>query len=164
MGRQRLTNSLGLGEGSVRTIIGILSEKGLVKADEAGMRLSSAGDKAVQEAGFSVATVNARGLCVGECDVAVLVRGRFGGVRDGLRQRDEAVKAGAAGATTLVYRKGRLFMPPETDLDAGYPMLSRQIRAAFGLHEGDVVIIGSAGELHAAEDGALAAAVDLMEQ
>jgi hypothetical protein len=54
-------------------------------------------------------------------------------------------------------------MPPETDLDAAYPELARQVRAAFGLKEGDVVVIGSAGDLRAAEDGALAAAVDLLD-
>jgi hypothetical protein len=110
-----------------------------------------------------MATVNARGLVVGDFDVAVLVRGRAERVKDGLRQRDEAVKAGAAGATTLVFRGGRLLMPPETDLDTGYPQLARQVRAAFELREGDVIVIGSAGDLRAAEDGALAAAVDLLD-
>ncbi len=163
IGRQRLTGALGLGEGSVRTIVNFLMKKGLVRADESGMRLTARGRRMVEEAGFFLATVNARGLCVGECDVAVLVRGRAGKVRDGLKQRDEAVSAGAAGATTLVFRGGRILMPPETDLDAGYPQLARQIRAAFELREGDVVVIGSAGDPRAAEDGALAAAVELMD-
>jgi hypothetical protein len=162
IGRQRLTGMLGLGEGSVRTIVNFLMGRGLVRADETGMRLTAKGSREVQAAGFSMATVNARGLCVGECDVAVLVRGKAGNVRDGLRQRDEAVKAGAAGATTLVFRNGRMLMPPETDMDASYPQLARQIRAAFELREGDVVVIGSAGDLKAAEDGALAAAVELI--
>ena len=163
MGRQRLTALLGIGEGSVRTIIGILVSEGLVKADEAGMRLTAEGRRRVEKAGLAVATVNARGLCVGQCDVAVLVRGKASKVRDGLRQRDEAVKAGAAGATTIVFRRGRILMPPETDLDAEYPQLSRQVRAAFALEEEDVVVIGSAQDVRAAEDGAFAAAVDMME-
>jgi len=163
IGRQRLSNILGLGEGSARTIVNFLVERGLVRADEAGMRLTAKGAREVESAGFSMATVNARGLVVGEFDVAVLVRGRAGLVRDGLRQRDEAVKAGAAGATTLVFRGGRLLMPPETDMDTGYPQLARQVRAAFELREGDVIVIGSAGDLRAAEDGALAAAVDLLD-
>jgi hypothetical protein len=95
--------------------------------------------------------------------VAVLVRGKAKNVKDGLRQRDEAVKAGAAGATTLVFRNGRILMPPETDMDSSYPQLARQIRAAFELREGDVIVIGSAGDLRAAEDGALAASVDLLD-
>ena len=162
IGRQRLTGILGLGEGSVRTIVNFLTARGLVRADESGMRLTAKGAREVEAAGFSLATVNARGLCVGECDVAVLVRGRAELVRDGLRQRDEAVKAGAAGATTLVFRGGRLLMPPETDLDSSYPQLARQVRAAFELREGDVIVIGSAGDLRAAEDGALAAVVELI--
>lgn len=163
IGRQRLTAMLGVGEGSVRTIVNFLMAGGLVAADEAGMRLTVEGKRRVEQAGFSVATVNARGLCVGECDVAVLVPGKAPRVRDGLRQRDEAVKAGAAGATTLVFRNGRILMPPETDLDAAYPELARQVRAAFGLKDGDVVVIGSAPDVRAAEDGALAAAVELIE-
>lgn len=164
IGRQRLTAMLGVGEGSVRTIVNFLMTDGLVAADEAGMRLTAEGKRRVEQAGFSVATVNARGLCVGECDVAVLLPGKAGKVRDGLRQRDEAVKAGAAGATTLVFTNGRILMPPETDLDATYPELARQVRAAFALREGDVVVIGSAPDLRAAEDGALAAAVDIMDE
>lgn len=163
MGRQRLTAILGLGEGSVRTIIGHLVSEGLVRADESGMRLTQEGRRRVEAAGLAVATVNARGLCVGDCDVAVIVRGKASRVRDGLRQRDEAVKAGAAGATTLVYRRGRIMMPPETDLDAEYPQISRQVRAAFPLREDDVIVIGSASDVRAAEDGAFAAAVELME-
>ncbi len=163
VGRQKLSLVLGLGEGSVRTIVNFLTARGLVLADEAGMRLTAKGAREVEAAGFSMATVNARGLCVGDCDVAVLVRGKAGLVRDGLRQRDEAVKAGAAGATTLVFRSGRLLMPPGTDMDTGYPQLARQVRAAFELREGDVIVIGSAGDLRAAEDGALAAAVELIE-
>jgi hypothetical protein len=163
IGRQRLAGVLGLGEGSVRTIVSFLVGRGLVRADESGMNLTVKGARELDAAGFSMATVNARGLVVGECDVAVLVRGKAGRVRDGLRQRDEAVKAGAAGATTLVFRGGCLLMPPETDLDTGYPQLARQVRAAFELREGDVIVIGSAGDLGAAEDGALAAAVDLLD-
>ena len=163
IGRQRLTGLLGLGEGSVRTIVNFLVGRDLVRADESGMMLTAKGRREVESAGFSMATVNARGLCVGECDVAVLVRGKAKNVKDGLRQRDEAVKAGAAGATTLVFRNGRILMPPETDMDASYPQLARQIRAAFELREGDVIVIGSAGDLRAAEDGALAASVDLLD-
>ena len=164
IGRQRLTALLGLGEGSVRTIIAFLATEGLVKADVDGMRLTPEGTQRVEGAGFAVATVNARGLCVGECDVAVIVRGRSSRVRDGLRQRDDAVKAGAAGATTLVFHKGRLLMPPETDMDKSYPQLARQVRAAFPLNEEDVIVIGSAPDVRAAEDGAMAAAVDLMDE
>ena len=163
MGRQRLTAILGLGEGSVRTIIGRLVSDGLVRADESGMRLTPEGSRRVEEAKIAVATVNARGLCVGECDVAVLVRGKSSRVRDGLRQRDDAVRAGAAGATTLVFRRGRIFMPPSTDIDAEYPQISRQVRAAFQLGEDDVIVIGSAVDVRAAEDGAFAAAVELIE-
>ncbi|MBM4248253.1 MAG: DUF4443 domain-containing protein [Euryarchaeota archaeon] len=164
IGRQRLAAAIGLGEGSVRTIVNFLVARGLVRADEAGMRLTARGERETGAAGLSMATVNARGLCVGECDVAVLARGRAERVRDGLRQRDEAVKAGAAGATTLVFRGGRLLMPPETDLDAEYPHLARQVRAAFELREGDVIVIGSAGDLRAAEDGALAAVVEMLDE
>lgn len=134
-----------------------------MKADESGMRLTAEGCRRVEAAGISVATVNARGLCVGECDVAVLVRGKAFKVRDGLRQRDEAVKAGAAGATTLVFLRGRLLMPPETDMDSSYPELARQVRAAFRLEDEDVVVIGSAPDVRAAEDGAFSASVALME-
>jgi len=163
MGRQRLGEALGLGEGSVRTLVSLLRSRGLIRADERGMRLTSRGLRELEAAGLESSPVSARGLSVSECDVAVRVRGAAGRVRDGLRQRDEAVMAGAEGATTLVVRGGRLLMPPETDIDSSSPELAGQVRRAFQLMEGDAIVIGSARSRRAAEDGALAAAVDLME-
>lgn len=162
LGRQRLSERLGLGEGSARTLVRALVSWGLVRTDARGMRLTARGRRELQRAHLGLAAVRARGICVGERSVAVHVRGAASRVRDGLRQRDEAVMAGADGATTLVLRGGRLIMPPETDIDSSCPELSRQLRAAFDLRDGDAIIIGSARVSRRAEDGALAAAIDLM--
>lgn len=163
IGRQRLSEALGLGEGSVRTLLSLLRSRNLVVVDEGGVRLSAKGLRELEAAGLESASVNARELSVGECDVAVRVRGVANLVRDGLRQRDEAVMAGAEGATTLILRGGRLVMPPKTDIDTSCPELAREVRAAFELREGDAIVIGSARSRRAAEDGALAAAVDLID-
>ncbi len=162
LGRQRLSERLGLGEGSARTLVGVLVSKGLVRADERGMRLTARGRRELESADLDIAAVQAHGVCVSERSVAVLVRGAAARVRDGLRQRDEAVMAGADGATTLVFRRGRLIMPPETDIDSSHPELSRELKELFNLREGDAIVIGSARGSREAEDGALAAAVDLM--
>ncbi|MEM2869999.1 MAG: DUF4443 domain-containing protein [Thermoplasmata archaeon] len=163
MGRQRLSEVLGLGEGSVRTLLSFLRSRNLLVIDKVGVRLNERGIRELEATGLKTASVNARELSVGECDVAVRVRGAARRVKDGLRQRDAAVMAGADGATTLVFRGGRLLMPPKTDIESSCPELAKEVRAAFELEEGDAIVIGSARSRRAAEDGAIAAAVDLIE-
>jgi hypothetical protein len=70
--------------------------------------------------------------------------------------------AGADGATTLVVRNGRLIVPPDYIIDEKDPALAALLRSTFNIREGDAIIIGTASTVSKAEDGALAAAFDLL--
>jgi hypothetical protein len=80
-------------------------------------------------------------------------------VRLGCEQRDEAVRAGAVGATTLVVDEGRIVFPG--DVEFPEQTLVAPLRNYFRMDDGDVIIIGSAFTYDAAERGAVTAALSL---
>jgi len=155
LSREELSRRIGVGEGSVRTILKILKRRGLVRSTKAGHFLTQKGRRAIGtlEGATEVPT---SGLTVGKANVAMVIRNSSHLVRKGIEQRDEAIKVGAKGATVLVYRGGRLRFPDqfmEVSQEAETELLKK-----FKLKEGDVVIIGTADDLRLAEAGARAAA------
>ena len=85
-------------------------------------------------------------------------------VTNGIEQRDSAVRAGASGAVTLIFRQGRLFMPPPAKIESKeWPEISRQLLELFQPEENDVIIIGGADTEEKAEQGARAASWTLAE-
>ena len=102
-------------------------------------------------------------LTISQFNVAALVRICDEGPKNGLTQRDAAVRAGAEGATTIVYENGKLIIPTvSSDLSESFPELSSQLTQALAPNEGDLIIIGSGKDFKSAEYGALAAAWTLI--
>jgi hypothetical protein len=94
--------------------------------------------------------------------VAVLVHGKANLIALGIEQRDSAIKAGAEGATTIIVVRNKLMVPPDYCLDIERPKISLELRKALDPNESDVIIIGTAADYERAEDGALAAAFELI--
>jgi len=162
IGRGRLSEKLGLGEGATRTLIARLTDAELISTSKTGCALTKKG----QEAWKEIKTVLPRKAILGkneltfaEHSVVVLVRGRRENVSKGLEQRDAAVRAGATGAITLVFTDNRLLLPKiSRDVAEAYPRAFRQVASLMDLEDGDVVIISCADRPREAEYGALAAA------
>ncbi|MDD1773067.1 MAG: DUF4443 domain-containing protein [Methanomassiliicoccales archaeon] len=161
-GRKPLAELVGVGEGSMRTLLDWMRDKGLVSVKQTGVRITNTGLEFLSRLPVQVRDMESSGISVGGCNVAVLVRGRTEMVGSGIEQRDAAIKAGADGATTIVVSAGRLVVPTDYDLDKEDPDLASSIRGLFELKDGDVIIVGSAASRRAAEEGALAAALDLL--
>jgi len=159
VGRKELVRELGIGEGSVRTILDRLRRDGLVTSSRKGHEPTKKGKKVIRERSRKFVRIDAGDMTVGEIDVATVVRGAASRVRYGIEQRDEAIKIGADGATVLVFRKGKLQLP------GGFARveedLSQLLIRTFDLKEGDVVVIGTAKDPARAEEGARAAARSL---
>jgi hypothetical protein len=86
-------------------------------------------------------------------------------VKRGIEQRDAAIRAGATGACTLVYRKGKLAMPMgdrEEWTPAPNDLLFEDLRKIFDPTEHDVITIVSASDNGLAEHCAVAAALTLL--
>lgn len=161
-GRKAIAETINVGEGSVRTIIDYLRDKGLVEVRQTGVTITSDGLRFLRQLPIRMARLEPTYLSMGERAVAVLVKKAADNVGTGIEQRDTAKKAGAKGATTVVVKGQRLIVPPDYSLDRDRPEIVSILRDSFDLRDGDVVIIGTGLDYSQAEDGALAAALELL--
>ena len=163
IGRKRLAGELGIGEGSTRSIISILKASKLVRTRKLGMALTAKGKRIMEDIPLAMAKLDAGDLTIGPVDAAVHIKGGASKVRMGIEQRDEAIKAGAMGATTIVCRAGRLIALEDLDLDKAAREVAKSLRAAFDINDGDAVIVSTAADTGSAENGAIFAALSLLE-
>ncbi|MFQ6080550.1 MAG: DUF4443 domain-containing protein [Candidatus Bathyarchaeia archaeon] len=167
IGRKKLSRKLRLGEGTVRTIVTRLEGAHLISISRAGCELTKKG-KAIYDVLKSklvrMSPIKSSPLTIGAYNVGVVVRDAAHKVRHGVEQRDAAIKAGAVGATMLLYKDNRLVMPAiSEDVMKEYPNIAKQIMELFQPKENDVIILGGADTRDGAEDGARAAAWTLIE-
>ena len=166
VGRNKLSKELKLGEGATRTLIERLKENGLVTTGRAGCSLTEKGEKlwrALHDTFPRKTVLEESGLTLAPFNFAILVKGSAGKVRFGMEQRDAALLVGAKGATTLIFKKGKLAVPPaQRNVAKDFPEMHKEIIESLKPEESDVVVIGSADTLEKAEYGALAATLSLL--
>ena len=162
VGRGKLSERLKLGRGATRTLLARLAEAGLISTSRSGCSLTKKGKnlrRRIEEAIPQISEIGQNELTFAAYNVVVQVRGRGEKVGKGLEQRDAAVRTGAKGAITLIYKNEKLILPTITDDTAkSYPIAYQQITQLMDLKENDVAIIVCADNLKDAEYGALAAA------
>ena len=167
IGRQRLSESTDLGEGSMRTILKDLRREGYLDSHIQGCRLTETGTRLYgMLAGKLVGPISLKttSLTVGSCQSAVLVRFPGTPIGIGIEQRDSAVRVGADGATTYIIRGGKFFIPGGShDCEKDYPGQEwPTLRKALEPSNGDAVVVCGASDETTARLGALAAALSLM--
>ena len=166
VGRIKLSEVLGLGEGETRTLVKHLRNEDVIKVSRTGIVLSKLGKKLISELRTKIRKeieVPESSLTVGPHNVAVLIKKATNSVKYGLEQRDAAIKAGALGATTLVFINNRLAMPGiSEDIFANIKSIHDMLIARLRPEEGDVIIIGSADDKRIAEFAAKTAALKLL--
>jgi len=164
LGRKQLSRDVEIGEGSVRSILKRLIRANYITTERNGNVITAEGSRFMEELGLEVISVRGGDISLGDCDVAVLVPGAGERITDGFSQRDAAVRAGARGATTLVFQDGDLIFPMDGRHlnDDGILSQFRDAYERWPLKENDVIIIGTANDEKNATKGALAAALDIM--
>jgi hypothetical protein len=167
IGRQALARSLGLGEGSIRTVLRKLTQAGYVEIDATGCHLTGSGRRLYQSITKSISPlvpVHDSKLAVGESQIAVLVRSSDRSVASGLEQRDSAIRVGATGATTYVIKGGKFAIPGgSSDCERDFPSkLWSFLRFELKPRDRDVVILCGAKDETTAKLGALSAALTLL--
>jgi len=162
VGRKQLALRLDLGEGMTRNLVSRLRDNGLLETSRRGMSLSRKGKQLLDELMQTMRSGEfpESNLTVAKKNYVVLVKGYKGAVRYGVEQRDNALLAGAAGATTVIYNQKGLYMPGTERMIE--PRIRDFILRELQPEHGDVMIIGSAESLHMAEMGAKAAALKLL--
>lgn len=143
MSRRALVESIGLGEGSVRSMLKVLKSWRWIDINREGSCLTEFGRASFEGFGIRMAEFSDGKYVLGNCQQAIIVEGGADVVTNGMAQRDTAVMNGAAGASVFVMRNGRVLFPTIWDLDEKDPEVAARIRAA-GLEEGDALVaVGS---------------------
>jgi predicted transcriptional regulator len=167
IGRIALSKALGLGEGVTRTLLKHLGREGVIQVSKRGIVLSAFGKELANDLRSKISNgveVQPSPATVARHNVAVQVTGVAQLVHKGIEQRDSAIKAGALGATTLIFSDNRLVMPTsKQDVFRDIPRVHEALLSKLNPRENDVVIIGSGETKMSAEIGAVAAAVDLLK-
>ncbi len=126
--RSEISDFLGLGEGSTRTMLRRLKEKDMICITKDGVRLSDNGFlffsklrntfPAIEEGSFGT-------LSLGKYSVIVRVNKGKEKVSRGIEQRDESIRYGAKGTITLVYENSH-FMFPGVEEEGCEPLHPRE--------------------------------------
>jgi len=167
IGRYQLGEELELGDGSIRSLVRFLRSRGLIEPKgRQGHQLSEEGSHYCSELSqvlIELVEVPASSFTVDNENIACHLRNRAQYLTDGLAQRDAAKQAGASGATTFYQGTNLDVLTMPLDHDLAKTELE-MILPSFNLQLGDVIIIGSAQTRIAAQLGALAAALTLLQK
>jgi hypothetical protein len=161
--RSILVRELGLGEGSVKTLVKHMKMSGLVENSKGGMWLTDKGKTVYTKLHLVIPNemdISKCSIALGKFNHAVLVKNLAYGIKSGIEQRDTAIKSGAVGATTLIFRNGGLLMPStREDLLRKDQKLHSLIMKRLQPEDNDVIIIGSSEDKKTAEMAAKSAAL-----
>jgi hypothetical protein len=165
--RTLLCQELALGEGSVRTLLKHLKMQNLVKSTNGGTRLTEKGKALSSELLQSIpseAIMPKYSIALGRFNYVVLLRNYEFAIKSGIEQRDAAIKIGALGATTLIYKDNKITMPGAYNNNNNFlqeePHVTSSLIDKLKPQENDVIIIGSDNEsLRTAEFAAKNAAL-----
>ena len=161
MGRKRLAEEIGVGEGSMRRILETLRQWEMINIKQTGITITRSGLGFLAEIPIKVVDLDLRDAIVGTYGQAVVVYGVGKKIENGMQQRDAGIKAGATGCTTLVIRNGALMVPPDWNMDEKNPAVAARVREVTNITEDDAIIVGSAYDQHTAIVAALTAAFEL---
>jgi len=167
VGRITLSKEVGLGEGTIRTLLKHLKNEAVTQSSRSGISFSEEGKKLFSDLRSKLSEgveVPSSPLTVGSFNIAVLVRDSAQAVGSGMEQRDTAIKSGASGATTLVFSGNKLSMPAcVNDISESTSSLHDEIVTKLNPNENDVIIVGSGENRKLAEIGAKMAAIKLLK-
>jgi hypothetical protein len=149
--RTLLCQELSLGEGSVRTLVKHLKMQSLAKSTNGGTRLTEKGkalSSALLQSIPSEGNMPKCSIALGKFNYVVLLRNYAFAIKSGIEQRDAAIKMGALGATTLLYKDYKFIMPGAYNNNNKNslqiePHVANLLTDKLRPEENDAIIIGS---------------------
>ena len=162
LGRKKLAELVGVGEGSMRRILEKFRDWNFVSIKQTGISITKAGLVFLDQLPLRLIDVDLGQSVMGDFSQGVNVYGVSSKIVNGMQQRDAGIKAGAEGCTTLVIREGKLMIPPDWNMDEKTPELAYKIRKESGITEDDAIIVGSGKSKIVAIEAALNAAFELI--
>lgn len=162
MSRRELSRSLGLGEGSIRTLVEKLKESDLLCVKQTGITIRPQGSEILRSLGMRTIRISVGEYVMGDHQFGAIVNDSSEKVFNGIDQRNIVIRTGGEGCTTWVNRDGRTIMLPDWDVDIHDPSLSKTIRDNAKMGDGDVLIVAGGDTKRVAMISAVTAALDLV--
>ena len=135
--RDLLRKELSLGDGSIKTLIKHLKTTNMIKTSNAGTILTERGEKLISELLSCIpkeTDIQKSSITIGKFNYVVLVKNMADSIKSGIEQRDIAIKAGALGATTLIFNDGK-FLIPGTNFNALSNETQIQKKLIISIHQ-----------------------------
>ena len=147
VGRKGLLGEVGLGEGSMRSVLAILRDWRWVDVRQTGVMLTDLGRTSFAGFNMTFVDVGDGGYGVGPCTKGILVKGASADVPNPMAVRDTAIRNGAKGAVVFVMDGGRVTLPPHGDVYQPDPEFAETLKH-HGMEDGDVlVLVGASSPL-----------------
>ena len=172
MGRYQLSKRLRLPEGTIRGLLDRLNQKHWIEVSKTGCSLTEEGRKTLEEylkenGIIRLTTLNKskiKNLAPGEEIITILIR-RSEEEPNGIKQRDEAIRIGAKGATTLLVEDGTIKFPKTREsITKYYPQEDAYLREILKPKNRQIIILCWADEKSIAIKGAIKAAKTLTQK
>ena len=162
IGRNKLAETMNIGEGAIRTIISRLGNAGLIVNTKAGCSLTVKGRKTwakFKELFPSMVEIEHTKLTNSKHIFGFLVKNCGQKIKSGIEQRDAAIMGGASRAIAIVSRNGHLIIDSVTNsIETEYPDAAKKILKGIKPQDNDVIIVAGADDAVKAKRGAFAAA------
>lgn len=162
IGRIRIADYIGIGEGSIRSLLTLLEEKGMVSVSKAGVKITDTGIQLLDGLGIRSVDIFVPGYVLGAFQQGVVIANAANKVFNGIEQRNCGIRAGGDGCTTWAMEGNVLNMLPDWNVDIENPEMAGIIREKTGMNDGDVLIIGGGQTRHLAMMAAGAASLELI--
>jgi len=155
--RSELSETLNLGEGTIRSILDILKKNNFLESNKKGHYLNQKGNNIVKKirSKIDIKEIDLAGVFPDKKKIVAHIRNPKIISKSHIVLRDVAVKNGADGALILNY-DGKLKV---SDFDEEQDF--KDIENKFDLNKNDIVVVAYADSYKLAEHGALAVAVEL---
>ncbi|MDR2719856.1 MAG: hypothetical protein LBC03_03520 [Nitrososphaerota archaeon] len=166
IGRNKLADKIGVGDGTIRTIINRLKNAELILNSKEGCTLTQKGQEVWQqfEQVFPQKTeIPKTELTTSEFNYGFMVKNQGDKIKSGIEQRDAAIIAGAKRAIAIIAdQKGLHVASVDKYLEEEYTTASKEILKKITPKNKDVIIIAGAETPLKAKTGAFAAAWTLL--
>jgi predicted transcriptional regulator len=159
MGRFQLMKEMEMGEATIKTLVKRLKENKLIESSTKGNVLTKKGNELLKKILMKISRpikIDMSEYTVGNYNTAILVKNSSKKVKFGIEQRDEAIKIGADGATTLICSGNRLIFP---GCNRKITELEKTLCEHFNIENGDVIIIGSGPTKKISEEASIKVAL-----
>ena len=167
LGRRALSEQLEIKDGIVRGLLERLAEQNIIRVRENGVELTLTGKNKLQSfldklSIKKIIALETSDLAPGPSAVAAHVKRAYRSGMTGVQQRDEAIKAGADGAITIIAKNRELRIPPDNaKISDLAPAENKRLGQLLNLSDDDLVIIGFGQNPWRALAGAMAAVLSL---